>query len=227
MLPGAWEWIQATRLKAPNVPPRSTFGHEDTVEYEKVLVPTLIVAGAEDKLRHPGFYVPMQERIPDVEVQVVADAGHLLEHREGSRVQRGCDQVSHARRERVTKDEEITSASLAALEQVVDPCSIATGAPITIREMGLVKMVRTTDGSVFVALRLTSPFCLQVGNIVERVEQVIGSVRGVKGVQIEVDPRDEWMPGLMSSAARDRLRRLRPVAPLDSGPLDVQLKSHL
>lgn len=127
----------------------------------------------------------------------------------------------------MTKDEEITSASLAALEQVVDPCSIATGAPITIREMGLVKMVRTTDGSVFVALRLTSPFCLQVGNIVERVEQVIGSVRGVKGVQIEVDPRDEWMPGLMSSAARDRLRRLRPVAPLDSGPLDVQLKSHL
>lgn len=78
LLPGAWEWIEATRLKAPNVPPRSTFGHEDTVEYEKVLVPTLIVAGAEDKLRHPGFYVPMQERIPDVEVQVVADAGHLL-----------------------------------------------------------------------------------------------------------------------------------------------------
>lgn len=76
--PGAWEWIQATRLKAPNIPPRSSFGQEDTLAYENVAAPTLVVAGTEDKLRLPGYYEPMRERIPEVEVVVLEEVGHLL-----------------------------------------------------------------------------------------------------------------------------------------------------
>jgi 2-hydroxymuconate-semialdehyde hydrolase len=75
--PGAWEAVAAARLKAPNVPPRPQFGQEDTTPYERVPFPTLVIAGACDRLREPGYEQAMR-RIPDVEIRVVADAGHLV-----------------------------------------------------------------------------------------------------------------------------------------------------
>jgi pimeloyl-ACP methyl ester carboxylesterase len=78
LAPGAWEVINAARLKAPNVPPRSTFGQPDTIRYENVSVPTLVLVGAEDKLREPGYHHAMVERIPNVQARVVPGAGHLL-----------------------------------------------------------------------------------------------------------------------------------------------------
>lgn len=76
--PGAWEVANAPRLKAPNVPPRSSFGQPDTNVYENVGVPTLICAGAHDKLREPGYHQEMLARIPDARAWVAPDAGHLL-----------------------------------------------------------------------------------------------------------------------------------------------------
>lgn len=77
LLPGAWEAVAATRLKAPNVPKRTEFGQVDTVAYEGVRVPTLAFAGAKDQLREPGYHMAL-ERIPGARVEVVAHAGHLL-----------------------------------------------------------------------------------------------------------------------------------------------------
>lgn len=74
--PGAWETISAARLKAPNVPARTSFGQEDRTPYEEIPFPTLVVVGAEDKLRLPGYHHAL-ERIPQVETLVVLDAGHL------------------------------------------------------------------------------------------------------------------------------------------------------
>jgi 2-hydroxymuconate-semialdehyde hydrolase len=75
--PGAWEVINAARLKAPNVPPRSEFGMPDRIVYEQIPYPTLLLVGEEDKLREPGFHLSMAERIPDVRTVVVPGAGHL------------------------------------------------------------------------------------------------------------------------------------------------------
>ncbi len=75
--PGAWEAINAARLKAPNVPQRTSFGQEDRTPYERIPYPTLVVVGSEDKLRLPGYHHAM-ERIPQVETLVVLDAGHLV-----------------------------------------------------------------------------------------------------------------------------------------------------
>lgn len=77
LLPGAWESASAARLKAPTVPPRSEFGQTDTTVYEQVAVPTLAFAGADDLLREPGYH-KVFERIPDVRVELLKDAGHLL-----------------------------------------------------------------------------------------------------------------------------------------------------
>jgi 2-hydroxymuconate-semialdehyde hydrolase len=78
LAPGAWEVINAARLKAPNVPARGGFGQPDATPYENVKFPTLLFVGACDKLREPGYHHAMIERIPDVRAHVVDRAGHLL-----------------------------------------------------------------------------------------------------------------------------------------------------
>jgi 2-hydroxymuconate-semialdehyde hydrolase len=77
LAPGAWEAIAAARLKPPTVPPRSDFGQPDTIAYERIPYPTLAMAGAEDKLRLPGYHEALG-RIPDARIVVLAGAGHLL-----------------------------------------------------------------------------------------------------------------------------------------------------
>lgn len=74
--PGAWESVAAARFKAPNVPERSQFGHPDQTPYEAIEVPVLLTAGAEDKLRLPGWTKGLGDRIPQVEVLLVDGVGH-------------------------------------------------------------------------------------------------------------------------------------------------------
>jgi len=96
-----------------------------------------------------------------------------------------------------------------ALRRVVDPCSIATGNPIDLFDMGLVKDVSETEGEVEVVLRLTSPICWQASNIIAKTEEVVGAVPGVRSVRCTIDASAEWMPDMMAATARTALRRLR------------------
>lgn len=98
-----------------------------------------------------------------------------------------------------------------ALENVVDPCSIATGVPISLADMGLIKELRWLDGEVKLVLQLTSPICWQAANILSAVERTAMSVPGVRSVHCTLDPTSEWMPSMMSAGARERLRRIRPL----------------
>ena len=98
-----------------------------------------------------------------------------------------------------------------ALRRVVDPCSIATGVPVDLIDMGLVKDLRLDDGTAYVELMVTSPLCTQIGLIAERVREVLAEVDGVGSVEVTVDARAEWWPGMMAESARTRLRLLRPL----------------
>jgi 2-hydroxymuconate-semialdehyde hydrolase len=77
LAPGAWEAVAAARLKPPTAPPRREFGRPDTIDYERIRFPTLVMAGAEDKLRLPSYHEALG-RIPDSRIVVLAEAGHLL-----------------------------------------------------------------------------------------------------------------------------------------------------
>ena len=77
LAPGAWEAVAAARLKPPTMAPRRAFGQPDTIDYERIRYPTLVLAGAEDKLRLPGYHQALG-RIPDARIVVLAEAGHLL-----------------------------------------------------------------------------------------------------------------------------------------------------
>ena len=85
--PGSWQCTASARLRPP-VPEAdmpevaSNFGKPDTAAYEQITVPTLVIAGANDPLRLPGYAEELAERILDSELLVYEDCGHMpnLEH---------------------------------------------------------------------------------------------------------------------------------------------------
>lgn len=87
LLPGSFECASAPRLKRP--PPEKTppekkeekpggqsFGIPDNTVYENVEVPVLIIAGANDPLREPGYSNNLAERISNNEHHVYENCGH-------------------------------------------------------------------------------------------------------------------------------------------------------
>jgi pimeloyl-ACP methyl ester carboxylesterase len=82
--PGAWQCTASARLQPPSSVLGGEFGKPDATAYEKIIVPTLVLAGADDPLRLPGYAQALAERIPDSELAVYPDCGHTpnLEHPE-------------------------------------------------------------------------------------------------------------------------------------------------
>lgn len=100
----------------------------------------------------------------------------------------------------------------AALASVTDPCSVAAGVPITLADMGLVKLVDIQDGAVTVTLRLTSPVCMQAAGIAAAVEAAVARLPGVSAAHCRFDHTWDWVPEMMSPSATVRLRRARPLS---------------
>jgi pimeloyl-ACP methyl ester carboxylesterase len=82
--PGAWEAVAAARFKSPLVTQRSEFGNQDTIPYERISVPVLLVAGVDDELREQGYAHEIVKRIPEAQLLSLAECGHLpqIEHPE-------------------------------------------------------------------------------------------------------------------------------------------------
>jgi pimeloyl-ACP methyl ester carboxylesterase len=74
--PGAWETIAAARFKNPITPPRQFFGRPDDTPYQNLAMPTLIIAGDEDKLRLRGWAKEVADQIPGSELHVISGTGH-------------------------------------------------------------------------------------------------------------------------------------------------------
>lgn len=75
MLPGAWEVAAAARFKSPQTPERSPYGRPDRTPYERIEVPTLYVAGANDPLIEPGWE-RVAERTRRSKAVVFQNCGH-------------------------------------------------------------------------------------------------------------------------------------------------------
>jgi metal-sulfur cluster biosynthetic enzyme len=93
----------------------------------------------------------------------------------------------------------------AALEGIVDPCSAATGVPLSILDMGLLRGVEIAGDEVLVDLRLTSPLCHQAPYFIMEVEQRVGALAGVGSVVCRTDIGVAWEPTMMR---QDAVRRL-------------------
>jgi metal-sulfur cluster biosynthetic enzyme len=93
----------------------------------------------------------------------------------------------------------------AALEGIVDPCSVATGVPLSILDMGLLRGVEVSGDEVLVDLRLTSPLCHQAPYFIMEVERRVGALAGVRSVVCRTDIGVAWEPAMMR---QDAVRRL-------------------
>jgi len=82
-IPGAWECTAAARFRRPTIKSAGgQFGNPDATPYEKIAVPTFMIAGKQDRLREPGYAPKLAKRIPGAKVAVYDKACHCphIEH---------------------------------------------------------------------------------------------------------------------------------------------------
>lgn len=72
--PGAWESLAAARFRRPDAEPAP--GAPKELPYERIRVRTLVIEGAEDKIKPRGWSEEIGARIPDGASLAVEDAAH-------------------------------------------------------------------------------------------------------------------------------------------------------
>lgn len=97
------------------------------------------------------------------------------------------------------------------LDQVIDPCSVSAGTPLSIVEMGMVTGCEIdAGGHVDIRLRLSSPGCLMGGLMfAPDIEHRLGQLDGVTGVSIGLDDPHTWSEDEITPEGRARLAAAR------------------
>jgi metal-sulfur cluster biosynthetic enzyme len=71
--------------------------------------------------------------------------------------------------------------------------------------------LRLDDCTAYMELIVTSRLCTLICLIVDRVREVLAEVDGVDSVEVIVDARAAWWPGMTAASARQQLRAVRPL----------------
>jgi metal-sulfur cluster biosynthetic enzyme len=109
----------------------------------------------------------------------------------------------------------VTEANIrSALNEIVDPCSRAAGAPAGLVDMGMIPTVSIAnldDGQADVSVKLivTHPFCMMSSIFINEIDQKLSEMPGIGKVSVEFDASDFWTPDLMSDGYRERLEANR------------------
>ena len=109
----------------------------------------------------------------------------------------------------------------AALGSVFDPCSLSTGAPLSVIDMGLVTELTVDDaGVVTIGMRPTSGMCTLIAGIMTQVEEAVARVPGVSSVRVSLNNDTMWTEADLSETGRRILesRRQRWRAEVPVGP---------
>jgi metal-sulfur cluster biosynthetic enzyme len=101
----------------------------------------------------------------------------------------------------------------AALNEIVDPCSAAAGAPAGLDEMGLVREVEIlaepNGARVRVTIGLTQPLCLMGIPFLKSARERLSALPGVAEVDVSLASGIDWTPARLTPAYAERLHRLR------------------
>ncbi|WP_082594352.1 metal-sulfur cluster assembly factor [Sphingomonas sp. Root710] len=100
------------------------------------------------------------------------------------------------------------------LNGIVDPCSITTGAPAGLVDMGLVvkaELEARDEGGLraVVEIGITHPFCMMAGVFLNEVRQRVGALDGIEEVAVSLDSDTVWTPDQMTADYRARLDAAR------------------
>ena len=100
----------------------------------------------------------------------------------------------------IGSDEAIRSEAWERLTEVLDP-----ELGIDLVNLGLIYELAVEDGTVEVAMTLTTPGCPMSGSMPQAVERALETIPGVKAVGVELVWDPPWEPEAMTRAARDAL----------------------
>jgi metal-sulfur cluster biosynthetic enzyme len=101
------------------------------------------------------------------------------------------------------------AAVAAALERVHDPCSVASGAPLGLGAMGLVRSCEVDGDAVRVTLGVTGPGCTFTGLLLDRAADAVRAVPGVRTVDVALDTSFVWDPDALAPGAARALEQRR------------------
>jgi metal-sulfur cluster biosynthetic enzyme len=97
------------------------------------------------------------------------------------------------------------AAILAELDEIKDPCSMASGVPMGLAEMGLIDTLDVSpEGEVEIRLRLTSPFCHMIGFFKTEAARRVMALPGITSVSLSADNGLDWSPDRISTSAQAR-----------------------
>jgi metal-sulfur cluster biosynthetic enzyme len=96
------------------------------------------------------------------------------------------------------------------LNTIIDPCSIASGVPIGLVEMGIVESVHVQADVVAITLLPTFPGCIYTAVFSDEITRTLAELDWPREVKIDLQAEGAiWDEERMSPAARERLRTVR------------------
>jgi metal-sulfur cluster biosynthetic enzyme len=99
---------------------------------------------------------------------------------------------------------------MSALDEVIDPCSVTAGAPLSVVDMGLVSdLVVSEEGGVSLQLRATSAMCTMIAGIMKDAEQRLARVEGITTVHVTLHGGTIWTEADMTEKGRSALAARR------------------
>ena len=121
----------------------------------------------------------------------------------------------------------------AALNTIIDPCSVAAGAPAGLQDMGLVRHVTIgslSDGqaggrakvSVQVVIGVTEFGCLMGAPFAMEAQACLARLVDVDQVDVQLDGTFDWLPQDMDPAYRARLHSHRQQRANSVQPIRIQ-----
>lgn len=113
------------------------------------------------------------------------------------------------------QERELRDAIAQTLEAILDPCSLASGAPAGLVSMGLVGpvTVKPVEGGlssdVEVTLFVTEPGCMMSALFQVAAQEKLEKIEGVSSAKVHVDHGHIWDPSQMTEEYRERLKEYR------------------
>jgi metal-sulfur cluster biosynthetic enzyme len=100
-----------------------------------------------------------------------------------------------------------------ALNGIVDPCSLAAGAPAGIEELGLIRELSVEDVAggvrVEVAIGVTEPGCMMGASFVVKARAMFDEMPAVVSHDVRLDHAADWEPSDIDPAYAKRLAATR------------------
>ncbi|HEX6715013.1 MAG TPA: iron-sulfur cluster assembly protein [Thermoleophilaceae bacterium] len=117
--------------------------------------------------------------------------------------------------DRIERRDMNAEAIRAELNTIVDPCSVAAGAPAGLVDMGLVRRLEVDETrggcTIRLTIGLTEPGCMVGASFVARARELLSELPGVARVDVALEHDCDWSPRDLDPEYAMRLRDARAV----------------